>query len=94
MSGLLVKAVVGVLARKATRSVTSYIGATVAAAGAATVIDPTLIGMIPDQYRGYVGMGVGAAVILARHRQDIIDMYAKLRAELKMAIKQAEEDVK
>jgi hypothetical protein len=84
------KAIVGVLKRKATKSVTSWLGAATAAGGGALALDPELLNAIPENVRGYVMLAIGVGVILARHRQEIFELYAKLRAELKAAVDAAE----
>lgn len=90
---LLAQAIGQVLVKKATKSVTSWIGAAGIAAGGYAVVDPKVLELIPEQYRGWVGVAVGGVVLLARNRAAIFETYAKLRAELRAAIEKAEREV-
>lgn len=80
MGALLGRAVLTVLLKKAVASWTSRLGATVAVSGVAAAIDPQLLGMVPDQFKPYVIGALGVGFVLARHRQEILAMYAELKA--------------
>lgn len=80
MGGLIGKVLLDVLVKKATKSVTSYIGAAAVAGGVATTVDPQLLSLIPEQYRAPALAVLGVAIVLARHRQDITAMYSEAKA--------------
>lgn len=79
------KALGQVLATKATKSVTAWIGAAVVAGGGAEVLDPELVSkvlaLVPPQYQHAAVVLVGAAVVLARHRRDFAAQFAALKTE-------------
>lgn len=80
MSGILAKAVGGIIARRAVKSVTSWLGTAVAVTGGAAVIEPEVLEAIPEPVRGWAVLAVGVAVVLARHRKEITALYADLKA--------------
>lgn len=90
MKSLILKALFGVLKRKAAKSVTSWLGTAVAAAGVGTMVDPALIDAMPEKYRGVIMTVLGLAIVAARHRREIFEMYAKLKTELQQAVAEAE----
>lgn len=92
MSGLLAKAVVGVLKRRAAKSVTTWIGGALVAAGGTAAVAPDVLELIPENYRGAAVVVVGAVVVLSRHRKEIFELYGTLRAEFKAAVAAAEKD--
>ena len=76
---LAIKVAAGVIARRAARSATSVVGGAVVATGAAAAIDPELLELIPENLRGYAIAVIGIAVVLARHRREILAVLADLR---------------
>jgi len=85
MGGLIGKVLLSVLAKKASKSVTAWIGAGAAVGGVAATLDPQLVALVPEQYRAPVLALLGIAVVLARHRQDIMAMYAEAKAAVDVA---------
>lgn len=83
MAPILVKAITSVVLRKARKSVTAWIGAALATAGGAAVIEPELLEQIPEGLRGYAVAAVGVAVVLARHRAEITALYGDLKAAVR-----------
>lgn len=83
MNALLVRAIGGVLAKRAMKSLTAWLGAAVAGTGAAAAINPEILEMIPESLRGYAIAGVGVAVVLARHRREILAVWAELKAAIR-----------
>lgn len=86
------KAIAGVLVKRATKSVTSWAGGALIAAGGTAAYAPEILEVIPEQHRGTVMIIVGAFVILSRHRRELIEAWAKLRAEVKAAEDTAEKE--
>lgn len=77
---LLASVIVGVLKRKALKSVTSVIGTAVAAGGVTGIVDPDIMAAIPEGVRGWVVTVVGIAIVFARHRQEMQQVYSELKA--------------
>lgn len=76
---LLVKAAVAVLISKAKKSVTSWL-AVVGAGGAATLaLDPALLAYMPHGALPYLAAAYGVALVLARHREEIMAVYTALK---------------
>jgi len=86
MNSLLAKAVVSVLVSKAKKSLTSWLVAAGTGTGIAITEYPELLKHVPAGAMPWVVGAYGVALVLARHRQEITQLYTELRAELPAAI--------
>lgn len=66
------------LVKRARKSATAWIAGAITAAGATAAINPELLELIPEQWRGYAISGIGVAVLAARFRREFM---AELRDE-------------
>lgn len=74
------KIFLALLLKRASKSLTSWLGTAVAGTGVVAAIDPQILAMIPENLRGYVVAAVGLAVVLARHRQELSTIAAEAKA--------------
>lgn len=75
LASLLVKHLV----KKAKKSATIAVATVGMGAGAAIVLDPELLEAIPEEYRGYIFVGIGVVTLLARLRKEIAALIAEIK---------------
>lgn len=67
---MIVKLIASWLARKAYKSVSAWLTTTLAATGTAAALNPDLLQLIPEHYRGPAMIVVGALVAVSRLKQE------------------------
>lgn len=69
------------LLKKAMKSATAAVAVGGAAAGTAVVVDPQILDAVPEQYRGYIFLGIAALTLIARFRGEFAEMVAELKKD-------------
>lgn len=79
MGKLLLKLAARKISKRLKQSATAAVAAGIGTAGVAAVVNPELLDLIPEQYRGWVILAASALVALARVRREIAEAIAEAR---------------
>ena len=69
----IIKLIIRKIKKRAKKSATIAVATGVGVSGIAAVIDPDLLGLIPEQYRGWVILGLSVIIAIARLRKEIAE---------------------